>query len=238
MPSRKRITGRTGFDRQTKTRIDRRRREGATFAQIADELGMSSSSFYAIKTNQRRMGKQLQKQLVEASTFDLTGPASQDTIGRYNQNIGGRRQSSGVNVLRTVNMGGSGNRTTFSAAEALEDLIENRSWYQQSIADEWGEMGTKEHRVPIEGGYLTVNLDSLPTQEEYLEGEEFERPTITKRVTVIDSDGYPQEVEISYKFGRGKSDEQRERIENQLREQGIDPNEFDSFYDDATGYTS
>ena len=49
MASRKRITGRTGFDRQTKTRINRRRREGATFAQIADELGMSSSSFYAIR---------------------------------------------------------------------------------------------------------------------------------------------------------------------------------------------
>ena len=80
MSSRKRITGRTGFDRQTKTRIDRRRREGATFAQIADELGMSSSSFYSIRKNQRRMGTRLQKQLIEASNFDLTGPSSSDTI--------------------------------------------------------------------------------------------------------------------------------------------------------------
>jgi hypothetical protein len=183
--ARKRITGRTGFDRQTKTRIDRRRREGATFAQIADELGMSSSSFYAIRNNQRRMGKQLQK---------------------------------------------------------------------QSIEDGWGEMNTQEHRVPISEGYtyfdedgnevtvdaeyLTVNLDSLPTYDEYLEGEEFERPTITKTVTRIDDNGNPVKVEISYKFGRGKSDEQRERIENQLREQGIDPAEFDSFYDDATGYSA
>mgnify|MGYP003677432119 CR=1 FL=1 len=238
MSSRKRITGRTGFDRQTKTRIDRRRREGATFAQIADELGMSSSSFYSIRKNQRRMGTRLQKQLIEASNFDLTGPSSSDTIGRYNENIGGRKQSSGVNVLRTVNMGGSGNRTTFSAADTLEDLIANRSLYQQSIEDGWGEMDSQEHRVPIEGGYMTVNLDSLPTQEEYLEGQEFERPTITKRVTVIGEDGIAREVEISYKFGRGKSDEQRERIENQLREQGIDPSEFDSFYDDATGYSS
>ena len=63
-------------------------------------------------------------------------------------------------------------------------------------------------------------------------GARIERPTITKTVRLADG----TDLNISYKLGRGKSDEQRAYIEQQLLNQGIDPEELDEYYDEATGY--
>jgi hypothetical protein len=60
-----------------------------------------------------------------------------------------------------------------------------------------------------------------------------ERPTVTRTIKVKGKN-----VTVSWKLGRGKSDEQRARIEAQLRAQGVDPRFYQRTYNEATGYTA
>ena len=72
-------------------------------------------------------------------------------------------------------------------------------------------------------GYSVADLTRLG-----LEGK-LKRPLVSrtvkgKRVTVL--------------LGRGKDADQRRAVEEQLRAQGVDPANYQGFYDEATGYTT
>ena len=208
----------SGFDLQTKTRVNRLIRQGANLNTVLDTLGMSASSYYSI-----RKGEKLKRQYVESADYTLSRPAYTDTIEWRDTPIGQNISSAGLATLMRVNRGRGG---------TAEDTYLAASWMTQAIEDGWGEYGSDEHLQPLRPGVWLQIDGPLPTQQELLfGGAEIQRPTIIKEITV---DG--KTVKLSWKLGRGKSDQQRDSIEQQLREQGIDPSEFDLFYDEATGY--
>ena len=43
---------------------------------------------------------------------------------------------------------------------------------------------------------------------------------------------------VRWYLGRGKSEQARKAVEEQMREQGLDPSEYSEYYDEATGYTT
>lgn len=204
------IRAASGFTRSERTRINDILKTGATYAQAAREVGMSSSSFYKTKkAGAKPLGRVLRKRFVESSDYTLKGPSGRskaDTIGWDDDtDASGNFQSAGLERILRVNDPSNPFRPYESADETYaiaETLLDEMS------IDEREELFAGERRV--------------------------ERPTVTK--TIRGPDG--EDITLSWKFGRGKSQEQRDYIQEQLDYYGIDEYLWDEYYDEATGYTS
>ena len=196
----------SGFTEVERDRINEVLRGGATYADAAAEVGMSYSSFNRIKRGDAGLGRLLRERFVESSDYTLTQSAESDRIGWSDDPTTTRKTSAGVGTLERVN------HPSLALRPSTAD-------------DTFSEI--QQIRRDLESGLYPVTW-----QEFRYEGATIERPTLTK--TIRGPDG--QDIDISYKLGRGKSDEQRAYIEQQLLDQGIDPDELDEYYDEATGY--
>ena len=224
------IRANSGFTKEERDAINAVLKTGASYARAARAVGMSPSSLYKTKkAGARPLGPTLRKRFVSRMDYSLKRLSSADTVGwEDDETSDGRFASAGVRTLLRRNDPSNPFRSasaddTYEMASDIMNWLQGtgRSPYQQAVEDGWGEYGTGEERQP--------------TLDEFLYGgARIERPTITKSIRTRDG----QNIRVSWKFGRGKSDEQRAYIQEQLDYYGIDESEWEEYYDEATGYTT